>query len=180
MRWVIHGYTRVVRGTPLLVQVYIIYYGLGQFAFIRDTPLWVVLSEAMYCLILGLVLNTTAYLIEILRGAIREVPAGVVEASEAMGMNRTQMLLLIILPIAVRRSLPVLSNEMIFVLHATAVASTITIVDILGAGRELNGTYYVAYEGFITAAVLYVLITYSITWLFRLLERRYLAPLAMS
>ena len=180
VRWVIHGYTRVVRGTPLLVQVYIIYYGLGQFAFIRDTPLWVVLSEAMYCLIFGLILNTTAYLIEILRGAIREVPAGVVEASEAMGMNRTQMLLLVILPIAVRRSLPVLSNEMIFVLHATAVASTITIVDILGAGRELNGTYYIAYEGFITAAVLYVLITYSITWFFRLLERRYLTPLAMS
>ena len=180
VRWVIHGYTRVVRGTPLLVQVYIIYYGLGQFGFIRDTPLWVVLSEAMYCLVLGLVLNTTAYLIEILRGAIREVPAGVVEASEAMGMNRVQMLLLVVLPIAVRRSLPVLSNEMIFVLHATAVASTITIVDILGAGRALNGTYYVAYEGFITAAVLYILITYSISWLFRLLERRYLTPLAMS
>lgn len=180
VRWVIHGYTRVVRGTPLLVQVYIIYYGLGQFGFIRDTPLWVVLSEAMYCLILGLILNNTAYLIEILRGAIREVPAGVVEAGKAMGMNRVQMLLLVVLPIAVRRSLPVLSNEMIFVLHATAVASTITIVDILGAGRALNGSYYVAYEGFITAAVLYFLITYSISWLFRRLERRYLTPLAMS
>ncbi len=180
VRWVIHGYTRVVRGTPLLVQVYIIYYGLGQFGFIRGTPLWVVLSEAMYCLILGLIINNTAYLIEILRGAIREVPGGTVEACEAMGMNAAQTLLLVILPIAVRRSLPVLSNEIIFVMHATAVASTITIVDILGAGRALNGSYYVAYEGFITAALLYILISYSISWLFRGLERRYLTPLAMS
>lgn len=180
VRWVIHGYTRVVRGTPLLVQVYIIYYGLGQFGFIRGTPLWVVLSEAIYCLILGLIINNAAYLIEILRGAIREVPAGIVEACKAMGMNRAQTLLLVILPIAVRRSLPVLSNEIIFVMHATAVASTITVVDILGAGRALNGSYYVAYEGFITAALLYILISYSISWIFRGLERRFLAPLAMS
>ena len=121
----------------------------------------------------GLILNTTAYLIEILRGAIREVPAGVVEAGETMGMNRIQTLLLVVLPIAVRRSLPVLSNEMVFVLHATAAACAITIVDILGAGRALNGSDYVAYEWFITAAVLYILITYSISWIFRLLERRY-------
>ena len=180
VRWIIHGYTRVVRGTPLLVQVYIIYYGLGQFGFIRETVLWVVLSEAMYCLILGLIINNTAYLIEILRGSIHEIPAGIVEAGKAMGMSRTMMLRLVILPIAIRRSLPVLSNEVIFVMHATAVASTITIVDILGAGRALNGTYYVAYEGFITAALLYILISYSISWLFRRLERRYLAPLAMS
>ena len=180
VRWVIHGYTRVVRGTPLLVQVYIIYYGLGQFGFIRGTPLWVVLSEAMYCLILGLIINNTAYLIEILRGAIREVPGGTVEACKAMGMNAAQTLLLVVLPIAVRRSLPVLSNEIIFVMHATAVASTITIVDILGAGRALNGSYYVAYEGFITAALLYILVSYSISWLFRGLERRFLTPLAMS
>ena len=180
VRWVIHGYTRVVRGTPLLVQVYIIYYGLGQFGFIRETPLWVVLSEALYCLVLGLILNNTAYLVEILRGAIREVPTGIVEACKSIGMSPAQTLVLVVLPIAVRRSLPVLANEIIFVMHATAVASTITIVDILGAGRALNGTYYVAYEGFVTAAVLYILIAYSISWLFRRLERRYLAPLAMS
>ena len=180
VRWVIHGYTRVVRGTPLLVQVYIIYYGLGQFGFIRETPLWVVLSEALYCLVLGLILNNTAYLVEILRGAIREVPTGIVEACKSIGMSPAQTLVLVVLPIAIRRSLPVLANEIIFVMHATAVASTITIVDILGAGRALNGTYYVAYEGFITAAVLYILIAYSISWLFRRLERRYLAPLAMS
>ncbi len=180
VRWVIHGYTRVIRGTPLLVQVYIIYYGLGQFAAIRETPLWVVLSEALYCLILGLIINNTAYLIEILQGAIREVPHGIVEACKSVALSPTKALFLVVLPIAIRRSLPVLSNEVIFVMHATAVASTITVVDILGAGRALNGSYYVAYEGFITAAVLYIAISYSISWLFRRLEHRYLTPMAMS
>lgn len=171
-------YTYVFRGTPLLVQTYLLYYGAGQFAFIRDSWLWdPVLSQAWWCALIAFTLNTAAYSTELLRGAIVDTPAGEVEAAIATGHSYCGRLRRIILPSAFRRAIPAYSNEVIFMLHGSVVASTITLQDILGVGRWLNGRYYLAYEGLITAAVLYFIIVFAITRVFRWLERRYLRHL---
>jgi arginine/ornithine transport system permease protein len=167
-------YCYVFRGTPLLVQVYILYYGLAQFQSIRESVLWLLLGNAYSCAIIGFTLNSAAYGAEIYRGALVNLDKGEIEAASAYGMTRAQVIRLIALPQAFRFSLPAYSNEVIFLLHASVVASTITIVDILGAGRKLNSTYYVV-EGFLTAAVLYMAVVLFITLVFRNAERKFLA-----
>ncbi|WP_301459324.1 ABC transporter permease [Pseudorhodobacter sp.] len=175
---IVWGYTYVFRGTPLLVQTYLIYYGFGQFEFIRHSWLWEpVLSSAWWCALIAFTLNTAAYSTELLRGAIIDTPKGEVEAAIATGHSYKARLRRIILPSAFRRAIPAYSNEVIFMLHGSVVASTITLQDILGVGRWLNGRYYLAYEGFITAALLYFLIVLCIASVFRWLERRYLRHL---
>lgn len=169
---IIWGYTYFFRGTPLLIQTFLIYYGLGQFEFVRDSIAWIFFREAWYCALLAFTLNSAAYTTEIFRGAIEATPLGEVEAAKASGMSRRKQLYRIILPSAFRRAMPAYSNEVIFMLHGSVVASTITVIDILGAGRVINGKYYVAYEGFISAAVLYMVLVYFITRLFNLLEFR--------
>lgn len=172
-------YTYVLRGTPLLVQTYLIYYGAGQFEAVRNSWLWdPVLSSAWWCALIAFTLNTSAYTAELLRGAIADTPKGEVEAAIAAGHSPWGRMRRIILPSAIRRAIPAYSNEVIFMLHGSVVASTITLQDILGVGRWLNGRYYLAYEGFITAALLYFLIVLVITRVFRRLERRYLGHLA--
>lgn len=174
----IWGYTYVFRGTPLLVQTYLIYYGLGQFEAVRQSWLWdPILSSAWWCALIAFTLNTGAYTTELLRGAIVDTPSGEVEAAIATGHSYRARMRRIILPSAFRRAIPAYSNEVIFMLHGSVVASTITLQDILGVGRWLNGRYYLAYEGFITAAVLYFVIVFSITRIFRWIERRYLRHL---
>ena len=173
----IRAYVYLFRGTPLLVQLYLIYYGLGQFEAVRESFLWPILREPLWCTLLAFVLNTAAYTTEILRGAIEAVPFGEVEAAKAYGMSRRQRTIRILLPSALRRALPAYSNEVIFMLHGSVVASTVTIVDILGAGRILNSKYYVAYEGFLAAAALYMLIVYAVTRGFKWWERRWHAHL---
>ena len=174
----VQGYTYVFRGTPLLVQTYLIYYGVGQFEVIRQSFLWdPILSSAWWCALIAFTLNTAAYTTELLRGAIADTPKGEVEAAIAMGHSYRSRMRRIILPSAFRRAIPAYSNEVIFMLHGSVIASTITLQDILGVGRWLNGRYYLAYEGFITAAVLYFLIVLCITWIFRSIERRYLRHL---
>ncbi|MTH35921.1 MULTISPECIES: ABC transporter permease [Paracoccus] len=174
----IWAYTYVFRGTPLLVQTYLLYYGAGQFQFVRESWLWgPVLSQAWWCALIAFTLNTCAYTTELLRGAIVDTPKGEVEAAIATGMSHSGRLHRIVLPSAFRRAIPAYSNEVIFMLHGSVVASTITLQDILGVGRWLNGRYYLAYEGLITAAVLYFIIVFAITRVFRWLERRYLRHL---
>ncbi|WCE70905.1 ABC transporter permease [Sulfitobacter faviae] len=174
----VQGYTYVFRGTPLLVQTYLIYYGVGQFEVIRQSFLWEpILSSAWWCALIAFTLNTAAYTTELLRGAIADTPKGEVEAAIATGHSYRSRMRRIILPSAFRRAIPAYSNEVIFMLHGSVIASTITLQDILGVGRWLNGRYYLAYEGFITAAVLYFLIVLCITWIFRSIERRYLRHL---
>lgn len=170
---IIWGYVYVFRGTPLLVQTYLIYYGIGQFDVIRESFLWPFLREAWWCALIAFVLNTAAYTTEIFRGAIESVPYGEVEAAKACGMSPRLRLRRIILPSAFRRALPMYSNEVIFMLHGSVVASTVTIVDILGAGRTLNAKYYLAYEGFIAAAVLYIALVFIITRGFKVWEKRW-------
>ncbi len=171
------AYVYLFRGTPLLVQLYLIYYGLGQFEFIRESFLWPVLREAWWCTLLAFVLNTAAYTTEILRGAIEATPFGEVEAAKACGMSQSQAARRIIVPSALRRALPAYSNEIIFMLHGSVVASTVTIIDILGAGRTLNGKHYLAYEGFIAAAVLYMILVFAISRGFKIWEYRWHAHL---
>ncbi|WP_341864158.1 ABC transporter permease [Gymnodinialimonas sp. 57CJ19] len=175
---IVWGYTYVLRGTPLLVQVYLIYFGLGQFEVIRESWLWdPILSSAWWCALIAFTLNTSAYTTELLRGAIADTPKGEVEAAIATGHSYRSRMRRIILPSAFRRAIPAYSNEVIFMLHGSVVASTITLQDILGVGRWLNGRFYLAYEGFITAALLYFLIVLAITQVFRWIERRYLRHL---
>lgn len=169
----IWAYVYVFRGTPLLVQTYLIYYGLGQFDFVRDSFLWPFLREAWWCALIAFVLNTAAYTTEIFRGAIESVPQGEVEAAKACGMGPFMRTRRIMLPSALRRALPMYGNEVIFMLHGSVVASTVTIVDILGAGRTLNAKYYLAYEGFIAAAILYMFLVFFITRGFKLWEKHW-------
>ncbi len=170
----IGGYIYVFRGTPLLVQTYLIYYGLAQFDAVRDSVAWVILSEAYWCAIIAFSLNTGAYTSEIVRVAIKSTPAGEVEAARAIGFSNAQIWLKIILPSAFRRMIPHYSNEVVLMLHGSVVASVITIQDILGVGRRINAKYYVAYEGFISAGLLYLLLTFTILGIFKLLEKRYM------
>ena len=174
---IIWAYVYVFRGTPLLVQLYLIYYGLGQFEAVRDSFLWPVLRDPLWCTLISFVLNTAAYTTEIFRGAIEAIPYGEVEAAKACGMSGRQRTTRIVLPNALRRALPAYSNEIIFMLHGSVVASTVTIVDILGAGRVLNSKYYLAYEGFLTAAVLYMLLVLFITRGFKFWEKHWHAHL---
>ena len=173
----IWAYVYVFRGTPLLVQTYLIYYGLGQFEAIRESLLWPFLREAWWCALIAFVLNTAAYTTEIFRGVIESTPWGEVEAAKASGMSPMTRTRRIILPSAFRRALPMYSNEVIFMLHGSVVASTVTIVDILGAGRELNAKYYLAYEGFIAAAVIYMILVFGISKGFKAWEWKWHAHL---
>ena len=174
------AYVYVFRGTPLLVQTYLIYYGLAQFDFVRESWAWTFLREAWWCALIAFALNTGAYTAEILRGAFRATPRGELEAARALGLSERQVTWLVLLPSAMRRALPQYGNEVVFMLHGSAVASVITIQDILGVGRTINGKYYVAYEGFISAALLYMALTFIVVRIFRLIEERYLRHLAIE
>lgn len=162
----------IFRGTPLLVQIYIIYYGLAQFEAVRASFLWPYLREPWWCALLAFTINSAAYQVEIYRGGIDAVPKGEVEAATAVGFSRFGLLRHIVLPSAVRRCFPMWGNETIFLLHGTAVASTITVIDILGAGRQINARYYLAYEGFITATVIYMILIFLLTRVLNRVERR--------
>lgn len=166
-------FTYVFRGTPLLLQIYLIYYGLAQFPEIRNSFLWPFLSQAWWCGLLAFTLNTTAYTTEILRGAILTMPRGEIEAAKACGMPSSLRYRRIILPSAFRRALPAYGNEVIFMLHASALASTVTLMDILGAARKFNAMY-TTYEGFFVAAIIYFCLTFSLVGIFQLIERRWL------
>ncbi len=167
----------IFRGTPLLVQLYIVYYGFGQFEWMKDTILWVFFKEAYFCCLFAFTLNTAAYTTEILRGAIKAMPFGEIEAAKSVGMSRALMLRRIILPSAFRRALPAYGNEVIFMLHGTSLASIVTLIDLTGAARVVNSRFYSPYEAYITAAVFYMVITYILVWLFKKLEYKWFAHL---
>lgn len=162
-----------LRGTPLLVQLYLIYYGMDQFFPVKDT-LW---EHAWFCALVAFVLNTSAYTAEIIRGAINGLPNGEVEAAKAYGMSKFMTYRRIILPSALRRALPAYSNEVIFMLHGSAVAGIITIMDLTGAARLVNSRYYAPFESFLTAGLFYMALTFIILWCFKIAEKRFLAYL---
>ena len=170
-------YTYVFRGTPLFVQLLLIYYGSGQFEWIKDSFAWPALREAWFCALLAFALNTGAYTTEILAGAIRATPHGELEAAKACGMSQALMFRRIVLPSALRRSLPAYGNESVFMLHGSAVASQVTLLDLTGVAAIVYTRYYTPYEAFLTAAAFYMLLTLGVVGLFHLLERRFLRHL---
>jgi polar amino acid transport system permease protein len=167
-----YSYIFVFRGTPLLVQIFLVYYGLGQFQAVRASALWPILREPYWCAIIAFALNTGAYTAEILRGAIGAVPVGEVEAAKAFGMSRTLSLRRIILPRALRIALPAYGNEVILMLKGSALASTITLLDLTGMARTIIARTYMPVEIFLAAGLIYLAITFVFVQLFRLLERR--------
>ncbi len=171
------GFTYFFRGTPLLVQIYLIYYGLGQFEAVRESLFWPFLREASWCALLGFTLNTAAYTTEILRGAIQATAFGEIEAGRACGMSQSQIYRRIILPGAFRRALPAYGNEVIFMLHGSVVAGVITLIDVYGAAKKINALTYTYFESMVAAAAIYLVLVYFITRLFKLLERRWHAHL---
>jgi len=168
--WVAQVYIYVFRGTPILVQIFIIYYGLPQFEAIRDSIFWNILREPTGCAILALTLNTGAYVSEILRGGVLGVDKGLLEAGSALGMSTSQKFIYITTPIATRLSLPAYSNDVISLLKSTALASTITIADMTGIARTIVPDTYAPYEVFISLAIVYMIFTLLIQKLFGVIE----------
>ncbi len=171
------AYIYFFRGTPLLVQMYMLYYGAGQFEALRDSFLWPVFKEAYVCALIAFSLNTAAYTAEILRGAIVGTAYGEIEAAKACGMSPWLTIRRIVLPSAFRRALPAYGNEVIFMLHGSALAGVITIVDLFGAARIVNSRHFVPFESFITAGLFYLALTFIIIRIFKHIELRWHAHL---
>ncbi|KAB0637540.1 ABC transporter permease [Burkholderia latens] len=171
-------YTYVFRGTPLYVQLLLCYTGLYSLQIVRGTPLLdAFFRDGMHCTLLAFTLNTCAYTTEIFAGAIKSTSYGEIEAARAYGMSTFTMYRRVILPSALRRSLPLYSNEVILMLHATTVAFTATVPDILKIARDVNSATYMSFHAFGIAALLYLVISFTLVWVFRQAERRWLAYL---
>ncbi|MCH9675918.1 MAG: ABC transporter permease [Gammaproteobacteria bacterium] len=167
------GYVYVFRGTPLLVQIYLIYYGSGQFrAELQQIGLWTAFREPYFCAIAALTLNTAAYTSEIIRGGILSVPIGQLEAAKAVGMSRFAMFKRITFPIAIRQALPAYSNEIILMVKASSLASTITILEVTGLAKKIIASTFQPIEVFIVAGAIYLAINFVITRMVGFAERR--------
>ncbi|MGQ8819977.1 arginine ABC transporter permease ArtM [Bibersteinia trehalosi] len=174
IKWLINGFLTLFTGTPLLVQFFLIYAGPGQFEWITQSPIWGLLSNAWFCAMLALALNSTAYSTLLFHGAVKAIPKGQWETCAALGLNRIQTLKILI-PYALRRALPSYSNEIILVFKGTSLASTITIMDIMGYARRLYGTEYDALTIYGMAGVIYLVITGIMTVVLRKVERKVLS-----
>jgi len=170
------GYTSVIRGTPLLIQIYIFYYGLGslfaQFPLVRGSFLWPLLRDGYWYIVFALVLSVGAYVGEVVRGGLMAVPKGELEAAAAFGMTPRQALLRVRLPRALRLLLPTLAGESVMLLKSTALASTIAVIDLLGAANVVRAQTFQVYQPLILVAVIYVCLTFIIEGGFALAERR--------
>lgn len=170
-------FTFTVRGTPLLVQLFMIYFGLAQFEWIRETPAWVLLKSPWFCAWLAFSLNTTAYTTEIFAGALRATPSGELEAARSLGLSGFDIYRRILLPSALRRALPQYGNEVVMMMHATSIASTVTLVELTRVARDVYANHLMPVEAFGTVAVFYFVLTFTMVGAFRLLESRYLRHL---
>ncbi|MFD1883012.1 ABC transporter permease [Paracoccus pacificus] len=169
-------YTFLLRGSPLLVQLFIVYYGLAQIEAVRDSFLWPVLRNALYCAILTIGLNSAAYSAEIIAGGIRALPKGQWEAGHALGLHRASLLARVILPQAYRSILPTIGNEFILVLKSSTLASVVTVMEMTGAARVFVARSYAPFETFFIAGIIYLLMGAAIGWLFKRIERRVAIP----
>lgn len=179
-RWIklpIFAYTYVFRGTPLLVQLYLIYYGVVFVEGVQESWLWPLIKDPFMPALLAFTLNTAAYTTEIFRGAIKATPQGEIEAARAYGMSPALTLKRIVLPSAFRRALPAYGNEVIFMLHASAIASVVTLMDLTGAARFIYARFYAPFDAFLFVAAIYLCLTFAILYFFRFLEKRLLAHL---
>jgi polar amino acid transport system permease protein len=172
LSWPAMVYIYIFRGTPILVQIFVIYHGLPQFDFIRDSIFWPVLREPFGCCVVALSLNSGAYVSEILRGGVLGVERGVLEAGKALGLTPPQRFVYLTTPIAVRLALPAYSNDFISMLKATALASTVTLLDVTGVARTIVSETFAPYEIFIAAALIYLVLTWVFQRCFGLIEKR--------
>ena len=168
-----YGYSYIFRGTPLLVQIFIIYFGLGQIEYLRTTFLWVILKEPYWCAIIAFALNTGAYTSEILRSAFQTIKPGIVEAGQSLGISSKIIFYKIQIPIAIRQSLPAYGNEIILMMKGTSLASTVTIMDLTGVAKYIISTTFKPIEVFILAGGIYLFMTFCIHNLIQLLEKKY-------
>jgi octopine/nopaline transport system permease protein len=166
-------YSYIFRGTPLLVQIFLIYFGLGQLEWVRESFLWILLKEPYSCAILAFTLNTGAYTSEIFRSAFETINKGVVEAAKGLGINRIHIFLKIKLPIAIKQSLPAYGNEMILMLKGTSLASTVTLLDLTGVAKHIISTTFKPIEVFIVAGGIYLFMTFIIHNFIKFLEKKY-------
>ena len=170
--WSAQGYVFVFRGSPLLVQIYLIYYGPGQFEAVRRSIAWDVLRQPYWCALISLTLVTAAYGSEIIRGGLDSVPRGLAEAGLAFGLSRLLILRLIVLPLALRNALPAYANEAVVMVKATSLASVITLMDITGIAYRLIAETYQVTTIFVIAGSLYLAINAVVIGGFDLVERR--------
>ena len=168
-----YGYSYVFRGTPLLVQIFIIYFGFGQIEFIRSSILWVILKEPYWCEIIAFALNTGAYTSEILRSAFQTIKKGYIEAGKSLGISSKIIFYKIQIPIAIRQSLPAYGNEIILMLKGTSLASTVTLMDLTGVAKYIISTTFKPIEVFIVAGSIYLLMTFIVHNFIKFLERKY-------
>lgn len=166
-----YGYIFFFRGTPLLIQLFLVYYGLGQFEAVRESVLWPYLRDPFWCAVLTMTLHTAAYIAEILRGAIQAIPPGEIEAARALGMSRGKTLLHIVLPRAARIGLPAYSNEVILMIKASSLASTVTLLELTGMTRTIIARNYQTVDMFLIAGVIYLVMSFVLIQGFKLLER---------
>lgn len=174
IHWFTRGIITLFTGTPLLVQIFLVYYGPGQFDWIRESFMWTWLSQPWFCAMLALALNTAAYSTLLFRGAFNAIPAGQWEACRALGMDKIATLK-VLLPYALRRAVPAYSNEVILVFKGTSLASTITIMDLMGYAQRINGQTYDTLTVFGIAGAFYLAVNGILTLIFRQLEKKALA-----
>ena len=168
-----YGYSYVFRGTPLLVQIFIIYFGLGQIEYLRSTFLWAILKEPYWCAIIAFALNTGAYTSEILRSAFQTIKPGVIEAGKSLGITNKIIFYKIQIPIAIRQSLPAYGNEIILMMKGTSLASTVTLMDLTGVAKYIISTTFKPIEVFIVAGGIYLFMTFLIHNIIKYLEKKY-------
>jgi len=168
-----YGYSYVFRGTPLLVQIFIIYFGLGQIEYFRSTFLWVIFKEPYWCAIIAFALNTGAYTSEILRSAFETIKPGIIEAGKSLGISSKIIFYKIQIPVAIRQSLPAYGNEIILMMKGTSLASTVTIMDLTGVAKHIVSTTYKPLEVFLLAGGIYLFMTFLIHNLIKYLEKKY-------
>ena len=168
-----YGYSYIFRGTPLLVQIFIIYFGLGQIEYLRTTFLWVVLKEPYWCAIIAFSLNTGAYTSEILRSAFQTIKPGYLEAGRSLGIPSKIIFTKIQIPIAIKQSLPAYGNEIILMLKGTSLASTVTLMDLTGVAKYIISTTFKPVEVFIVAGGIYLFMTFIIHNVIKYFEKKY-------
>ena len=167
-----YGFSYVFRGTPLLVQIFIIYFGLGQIEYLRSTILWSILKEPYWCAIIAFSLNTGAYTSEILRSAFQTIKIGFIEAGKGLGLSKKIIFYKIQIPIAIKQSLPAYGNEIILMLKGTSLASTVTLMDLTGVAKYIISTTFKPIEVFIVAGSIYLSLTFIVYNFIKFAEKK--------
>lgn len=166
------AYVLVFRGSPLLIQMFLVYYGLGQFDAVRESAFWLVLRSPYMCAVLTMALCTAAYTAEIIRGGLLAVPRGQIEAGLATGMSRTTLIRRVIGPITLRMSLPAYSTEAVLMVKSTALASLVTVLEVTGVAQQIIQRTYRTMEVFLCAAAIYLILSFLLLQALGLLEKR--------